>query len=174
MLVYRNDHMSPKDSKLTQEALKAVLHYDPETGVFTRRVRTSNFIRVGDVAGTRMPWGHLKLSVSGMEFLAHRLAILYMTGRMPTKAVDHIDGDPANNRFANLREVTDSVNMQNRKGAQKNNKTGLLGVQSNHKRFMARIKVDDKHIYLGTFDTPEEAHAAYMQAKRKMHEGCVR
>jgi hypothetical protein len=79
------------------------------------------------------------------------------------------------NRFENLREVTNSVNRQNLCKPHKSNKVGLLGVSPtlSRRRFVAQINIDGEHVYLGTYSTPTEAHAAYVDAKRKHHAGCM-
>lgn len=101
---------------------------------------------------------------------------MYVTGEWPEINVDHRDGDPSNNRFSNLRDVAQQVNVQNvRKGTKRNLSSGLLGV-SFHARdrlWRARIYKDGKDIVLGYFKTPEAAHAAYLSAKRDIHAGCT-
>ena len=85
--------------------------------------------------------------------------------------VDHIDGNGLNNRRSNLRIVTNSENMQNR-GKQKNNKSGYKGV-SLHRggKWTARIKIKDRYVHLGLFETKIEAHNAYQDAGKKNHRG---
>jgi hypothetical protein len=146
---------------LSAARLRELLHYDPTTGVFTRR---SN----GRGAGYRAKTS-VEIRVDHQLHRAHRLAWLYMTGAWPQNHIDHIDGDQFNNRFANLRDVTRTVNMQNRRRAQSNNRLGLQGVSAWGSRFKARLDGSK----LGAFDTPEEAHAAYLDAKRRKHEGCT-
>ena len=158
---------------LTYERLREVLHYDPETGVFTRLVRTSNRIKVGDVAGCSAGDGYVQIRVDGVRYLAHRLAFLWMTGEWPRDMIDHINGVRDDNRFANLRPATRAENMQNQRRAMSNSQTGLLGVTRVGKRFMATIQVDGRKIHIGTFDTPEQAHEAYLAAKRRLHPGCT-
>lgn len=162
--------------ELTAGRLRELLHYDPETGVFTRLARTSNSIKVGDVAGTADSDGYIQISVDGVLYRAHRLAWLYMTGAWSKGVIDHVNGVKGDNRFANLRPATNAENQQNQRRAQSSNKLGLLGVCRvcrEGKRFKAQIMVDGRQIYLGTFDTPEQAHAAYLAAKRRLHSGCT-
>jgi len=160
-------------NELTAQRLRELLHYDPETGLFTRLVVTCNKVKIGDVAGTLQGSGHIGIRVLGKIRQAHRLAWLYMTGEWPTGEVDHIDGVPTNNRWANLRDVTRPINMQNRRRAYANNKSGFLGVdyRPNLGKWAAQIGVNGAKIYLGLFDSPESAHDAYVSAKRKYHEG---
>lgn len=102
--------------------------------------------------------------------MAHRLAWLYMTGEWPRQEIDHIDGDRANNKWLNLRDVDHATNMQNRRVAQSNNVGGFLGV-SRRAESIHIAYVGTK--YIGSFRTPEEAHAAYVQRKRAAHDGCT-
>lgn len=156
---------------LTSARLREVLHYDTEAGVFTWLVRTGRRVKVGDVAGTTNSHGYIQVSVDGALYTAHRLAFLWMTGERPRDMIDHVNGAKGDNRFANLRPATNAENQQNRRRAQSHNKLGLLGVCRRGKRFRAAIKVNGRHIHLGTFDTPEQAHAAYLAAKLRLHPG---
>jgi hypothetical protein len=92
-------------------------------------------------------------------------------GVWPTGEIDHLDGDPSNNRIENLRDSTHLVNMQNRRRANIGSKTGVLGVKPHGKRFRATIETDRRGRHLGVFDTVEAAHAAYVAAKRIIHIG---
>jgi len=158
-------------ANLNAERLREHLHYDPETGVMTRLIGQGAGERVGCV----MKQGHLRCRVGNIEHLLHRLAFLYMTGRWPSHEIDHINGDPADNRWQNLREATHHTNQQNRRRANKNSKSGLLGASWRKDRghWCARILVGKRYLYLGRFETAEEAHAAYIEAKRIHHVGCT-
>lgn len=158
---------------LTAEMLRGLLHYDPETGVFTRLVQTTPAVRVGDVAGTVGRNGYVQIQVAGGLHYAHRLAWLYMTGEWPVAQVDHLDTNRINNRWTNLREAAPRLNSENRRKAQRNNISGLLGVSKFASRWEARIGVKGQQMRLGAFDTPEEAHQAYVAAKRRLHGGCT-
>lgn len=160
-----------KDTKPTQAALKSVLSYDPETGIFTRIKSIGGKNRAGQVAGTINTLGYVQIYVCGAHHAAHRLAWLYMTGEWPSDNLDHKDENKQNNRFKNLRLATNAQNFQNISAARRDNGTGLRGVSRNRrgKPFRARIKVDGKETTIGSFDTPEQAHAAYLDAKKKMH-----
>lgn len=158
-------------SALTAERLRALLSYDPATGVFTRLVTTNNNgALAGTVAGTPKGNGYLSITLDGVKHLAHRLAWLHVTGAWPQQHIDHINGRKDDNRIANLRDVDRSTNLQNRRAAPRHSKH-LLGVTRNHNRFSAQISVKSEYRYLGTFDTEEQAHAAYVAAKRELHEG---
>lgn len=159
---------------LSQSALMFALTYSPDTGVFCHR-KNGHGVTAGMQAGRIDSWGHRQIRVYGKRYSAHRLAFLYMTGSWPKQTVDHINGDPDDNRWPNLRDVSTKVNNQNIRRASSKSSTGLLGVSKtrNGERFTSKIQVDGRMKYLGTFDTPEEAHAAHIQAKRIHHEGCT-
>lgn len=158
---------------LTQERLKQILHYDPETGVFTRILAISRKSKVGDIVGTPNAHGHLVINIAGKIRYAHRLAWLYMTGSFPINSIDHINGVKTDNRFCNLRDVTHTVNCQNHRAPQSSNSHGYMGCTRDKKRWTSSICVNGNRIRLGMFDTPEEAEAAYLNAKRIHHEGCT-
>ena len=156
---------------ITAERLREVLDYDPATGVFTWKARTSPFSRVnvGDVAGGLKTKGYIRIKLDGRELLAHRLAWLYVNGEWPADQIDHISGIRTDNRIVNLRLATNAENQHNQRKPQADNTTGFLGVSPEYGKFKARIVVDGKNKHLGMFHTPEEAHAAYVDAKRKLH-----
>lgn len=157
-------------SDLTCARLRELLHYDPDTGRFTWRVRKANCVQIGDVAGSSLR-NRMVVMIDWRPYGLHRLAFLYMTGAWPKGQVDHIDGDWTNNRWANLRDVSASINQQNKRRAHRNNKTGFLGVCYHKGRFQATIQVAGRSLHLGRFDSAEQAHAAYVEAKRKLHPG---
>lgn len=153
---------------LSAERLREVLSYDPLTGEFRWLVSTARRIRVGDIAGFEIDRGRRGIKVDGSQYQAHRLAFLHMTGNFPDIEVDHIDTDPSNNRWANLREATRSENNANTRRNRRNT-SGYKGV-SWHKRdrkWCAQIHVSGRDIHLGQFSSPEEAHAAYVAAATK-------
>ena len=156
--------------KLTQDDLKRLFHYDQETGLFTRLVNSGTRWKIGQIVGCLDPIsGYLTVGVGNKTYRLHRLAFLYVTGKWPEHDVDHIDGIGSNNKWANLREATELQNMQNYKKANKNNKSKFLGVSTQRYGFQAVIYKNRKRIYLGLFKTPELAHTAYLEAKRKIH-----
>lgn len=152
---------------LTAQRLREVVSYDAATGCFVR-------VGTGKPAGTVKSNGYLHFSVDGKKYGAHRLAWLFVHGAFPEGDIDHIDGDRKNNAIGNLRDVCRAVNLQNLRVAKSHNKsTGLLGAYF-HKpsgRYTSRIQSMGKDKHLGMFDTAEAAHAAYLAAKRSMHEG---
>jgi hypothetical protein len=101
------------------------------------------------------------------QFYMHRLVFLLHHGYLP-KIVDHIDRNPQNNRIENLRAATPSESSCNRVEAV--GKSGYTGVDLFSKgRWRAKIRYQNKHIHIGYFDTPEEAHAAYLQTRLELH-----
>lgn len=160
---------------LTQERLRDVLDYHPETGEFVWRVALSNKAPVGSVAGTHTKRGCIAIGIDRRQYKAHHLAWFWMTGTWPSQEVDHRDTDPTNNRWRNLRDVSRQVNSENLRSAKSTSKTGLLGVHLCRAtgRYRASITVSGKCRQLGRFDSPELAHAAYVTAKRQLHAGCT-
>jgi len=158
---------------LTQERLKELLNYDPETGVFVWVTRPSNQINIGDRVGYLHPNGYRYIGIDGKLYFAHRLAWLYMTGAFPPDQIDHINRARANNRFANLRAVTGSENQHNAK-TRKDNKSGFKGVSYHaaSQKWRAKIRLNNICQQLGSFFTPEEASAAYLAAQRIYHPTC--
>lgn len=160
---------------MDQSRLKKLLSYDPETGEFVRIAKVKGVV-LGSVAGSLMKHGYVSIGIDGKEYTAHRLAWLYMYGYWPGGYIDHINGCRSDNRIANLRDVSQAVNMQNVYEAKSNSKTGFRGVSwhAQRKKFTARIKANGRYLSLGLHTTPEAAHAAYMEAKRRLHEGCTK
>jgi hypothetical protein len=160
---------------LTQARLKELLTYDPETGDFfwianPRRRALPEGNKAGTTNESR---GCRQIGINQRFYRSHRLAWLYMTGEWPKHEIDHIDGNPSNNCFSNLRDVPRGVNQQNIRKPLKNNSVGYLGVKKVNNRFAARLWANKVQHHLGYFATPEEAHAAYLIAKRRMHPGCT-
>jgi hypothetical protein len=154
---------------ITAERLRELVNYNSDTGVFTHVRRRG--VKAGAVAGClRGPGDYRVMQAGGRQYLAHRLAWLYVTGSWPAAEIDHINGDKADNRFANLREATSSQNKWNA-GASSRNKLGLKGVAFHKKsgRWRAIIGKDNKSITIGYFATPGEAHAAYCTAAERLH-----
>lgn len=139
----------------------------------TRKVALTNRIKVGQAASRIDSHGYIKVSLDSSLHFVHRLAWLYMTSRWPCGPVDHANGVKTDNRWANLREVTASLNAQNQRKARADNTLGILGVSLDSGLYRARITVDGKTITVGYFKTPEAASAAYIAAKRKLHLTCT-
>lgn len=136
---------------ITQEQLKTLISYNPDTGKLYR-----NGV---DISNQRM------VSILGKNFLTHRLIWLYMTGENPLHQVDHINRNQTDNRWCNLREATNQENNRN-KSIRSDNTTGCRGVKyykngNRLKRYQARIKIDGKYRSLGYYLTAEEASEIY-------------
>lgn len=117
--------------------------------------------------------GYMEIRIERRSYLEHRLIWLWVYGEWPSGEVDHINGKRCDNRIENLRDATRTINQQNRRRAQSNNKVGLMGV-SFHKgngRYQAQIQSGGKRMTLGYFDSAAEAHACYLDAKRRLHAG---
>lgn len=156
---------------LSQARLRELFHYCPETGHLTRLITITKNAKAGDRAGTPMAHNHMMLSIDGGKYLVHRVIWLHVYGVWPDGLIDHIDGDPLNNRLANLRLANHAVNSQNQRRPHRENKSGFLGVIKSRNRWRAQISIRNKNKIIGTFATPEEAHQAYVEAKRIHHEG---
>lgn len=154
---------------VTQERLKELLHYDPETGIFTRLTTCGGVFR-GSLAGyVHGPTGYIMIKVDGKGYRAHRLAWMYMYGVMPKEFIDHVDRCRSNNRIANLRDVTRKQNNENT-GLRKDNKSGFVGVSwfAQVNGFMAGIRHNGKRIHLGCFSDAKEASEAVEAMRDKL------
>jgi hypothetical protein len=133
----------------TQERLKELVHYDPETGIFTWALKRKG-CRVGDECGTIDKNGYRYLTIDRQVLGANRCAFIYMLGECPKNMViDHINGIRNDNRWCNLRAITQQENLRH--------KHGRKGYYKRGNRFVARTFIDGEQIYIGTFDT---AHSA--------------
>jgi HNH endonuclease len=143
----------------------ADLDYNPLTGIFTWRVKVNSRAKYGAVAGC---WsrGYWVIRVAGKLHGAHRLAWFFVYGKWPEQ-IDHINGIQSDNRIANLRLATTAQNAANMKRP-KDNTTGFKGVSFKKGKWRATIKHAGHQFQIGTFATPEEAHAAYVAASRRL------
>lgn len=140
---------------ITKESLRAVLDYNPETGIFKTKVNTKRH-KVGDEVGYITGKGYIRISVPGMkglQYQAHRLAFMYMLGRWPD-CVDHINGIREDNRWFNLRDADLEINSRNMK-KRKDNSSGATGVYFRQDNNKWRVIVSNRSI--GQYDTYEEA-----------------
>lgn len=155
---------------IDQEQLKHLLHYDPETGLFTNLVQRGVRGSVGSNPGNKDKNGYLVIQINNQKYRAGRLAFLYMTGRWPIE-IDHIDGVYDNDSWENLREATRSENNANSYHAA--GSSGLRGVNRDPKNptlWRARVSYRNCRVWLGPFDSQEEAYEAYLEAT-KLHHG---
>jgi hypothetical protein len=157
------------NNELTPLRLKELVSYDPETGEFCRLVSVSSVL-AGLVKAKPSKNGYLRMHIDGRLYYLHRLAWLYFYGKWP-KEVDHIDGNPSNNKISNLRDCLHNQNMQNM-----STKTiavsGLKGAYWHPicQLWQSKIRYENRTKSLGYFHTAEEAHKAYLNAKSNVHE----
>lgn len=163
--------MSDK-AELTCERVKALLQYDPGTGVITW-TRSRGKVKAGDTTGTPDKDGYLLVTVDGKKRKSHRLAWAIHYGVWPKGQIDHINHIKTDNRISNLRDASSAVNMQNVSRPNRRSKTQVLGVVHSGSKFKAVITVSGKARHIGTFDTTDLAHAGYVEAKRRLHPGCT-
>jgi hypothetical protein len=162
-------------AEITADLVRTLFEYNPHTGSLTRKSNGRNG-QQGDEVGCFDRDGYRQIGLNGRSIRVHRLVWLLVTGEWPSKYIDHINGNRADNRFKNLRDVDNTTNRQNIRKAYRTNETsGLLGVHGDRggKRFRARITVRGKKIEIGSFRTADEAHVAYLDAKRRLHAGCM-
>lgn len=157
---------------ITQERLRELFDY--EDGNLIRksnrgRGKSGSRWKAGTFLGHCVGAGYFLASVDYSTYKLHRLIWLWHKGSFPEKHLDHIDGNPSNNRIENLREATDAQNMQNQRRPRINNKLGVQGVYAVKQRFRAVLTTNGKTKHLGYFATAELAHQAYLDAKRKQH-----
>ena len=162
-------------TNLTVARLRELFNYDKKTGALTWAINRGT-AKAGQSAGMVGNRGHIKVKAHGKFYQGHRIIWALVTGAWPTEDIDHRDCDRANNRWDNLREATKAVNAQNQRVPRKDNTSGFLGVYVLRAKpgwFFARIRVAGKLISLGAWGDGESAHAAYVQAKRRLHTGCT-
>lgn len=170
------------------ESFGRFFKYNPETGSLVWSIRTGSRSNPGSEVGALRPDGYKSLMLNKRLMFVHRVCFCMATGK-PLGAndlIDHINGDKADNRACNLRAVDHQTNVQNARKPNCRSGTGFLGVSEdtrsfrgpNYKRFSAKIGVTlesgkKKLLHLGSFHTPEAAHQAYLEAKRRLHPGCT-
>ena len=148
---------------LTQERLKELLHYEPESGFFTWRIRSS-MSTPGERAGGLHGFGYRQIGLDYNKYLEHHLAWLYMTGEWPVDEIDHINNVRDDNRWCNLREANRSQNGHNKRLHPKST-TGFPGVSRHGNAYRATISVDKKSLHLGRFATLAETRVARLLAE---------
>jgi HNH endonuclease/AP2 domain len=148
------------------EFLKSRYSYDPVTGVLV-----SKFGRwKSQVVMQTEQQGYVVVRIDKKIFKAHRVIWKMMTGQEPPDEIDHVNNDRADNRWSNLRDATKANNQWNRK-AQRSGRAGLKGAQWHERdqRWYSEIRTHGDRVWLGYFETPEEAHDAYVKAARLLH-----
>lgn len=152
---------------ITQEELKKLMVYEPDTGNFIRIVG-GHGRSIGNIIGTKGSEGYIQMSINKKCYRAHRLAFLYMTGSFPKGCADHINGIRDDNRWSNLRDVSYIENKLNSRG-KINSKLGIKGVEKSRNKYRARAKFNNKYYNLGTYPTVEEASKVYNNFIKKHH-----
>lgn len=157
-------------TSLTVARLREVLHYDPDTGAFTWKLKTALGIQVGSEAGTLNNRGYRIVRLNGKGYSAHRLAWLYVNGVWPENQIDHINRTRNDNRIANLREASCAENLQNTV-ARSTNTSGHKGIHwlKQRQRWVAHITHQYSQIYLGLFADINDAVAARKKAEEQLH-----
>ncbi len=156
---------NPPHKPLTLEWAEEVFSYDPASGALLWKQRGSRRT-VGKPAGHRCLAGYIKIGIGGKLYSAHRIVWLLHTGDWPPDEIDHINCAKADNRITNLRLATRGENTRNAP-KRPDSSWALKGIHRCGPNWQARISVNRRRIHLGTFDTPQEAHAAYMKAARE-------
>ena len=155
------------ESDLTKDAVLKCLEYLPDEGVFLRNGKPAGYVNDS---------GYIIIAMGGRDFRAHRMVWMMETGEFPPKdmVIDHINRNPLDNRFVNLRVIPQKINTYNIVKPKKQNSCGYLGVKMNKKRFAAAIHdPNGKPLHLGTFDTAELARDAYLSAKSQFYPEAV-
>ena len=167
----REAHAKMKAEDLSTENVSEIFEYS-DGNLFWRRSLTGKNRIAGNKAGYRNSDGYIMVEVAGKAVAAHRVVWLMHTGRWPTGEIDHINGVRDDNRIENLRDVTRQANTENRRLPARSSETGALGVTlTKGGRYRARIRSKGRLLSLGVFGSAEEAHAAYVEAKRRLHAG---
>lgn len=161
-----------KENLITQKELKEMLHYNPDSGVFTWLISRSSRAKVGRIAGSVDVRGYIVIKLKsennkGRFYKAHRLAWFYMAGVWPT-GIDHINHIKDDNRLANIRESSQEENNKNT-SLRVDNASGVLGVSFNKRlaKWIAQINVDRKRKHIGCFKDKFEAICARKSASNK-------
>lgn len=147
-----------REDRISPEELRRLLDYDRSTGVFRWR-------ETGKPAGTKQG-RYWSITINHLRYYAHRLAWVYVYGYWPEFEIDHRDTNPLNNAIGNLRRATRILNLGNTK-LSKANTSGLKGVCRSGEKWRSYISVEGRRRYLGTFDTAEQAHSAYVAAAKR-------
>jgi hypothetical protein len=154
---------------ITQQELKELLHYNPETGIFTWKVSTARRVSSGDVAVTKRKDGYIQIKLNNELILSHRLIWIYMYGYLP-KYIDHINGQRDDNRIINIREVSNQQNSLNSK-ISKNNTSGIKGVywDKSRNKWTVRLSIDGKCKFFKRFDDIDLAKLVIEEVRNKYH-----
>ena len=157
--------LNPRHRSLTAEEMRSVIAYNPENGEMTWLGRNKTGFKVGRIH----PEGYITFEYKGFKLKTHRVAWLIVTGLWPEHQIDHKNGIRHDNRWCNLRQATSSQNASN-SAKSRPNSTGFRGVfKGRPGKWSAKIGVARKKIHLGTFNSVEDAHRAYVDAAIQYH-----
>ncbi len=165
--------------ELPIEFIKAILNYNPSTGIFRWKKRSDISPKAdhkaNKIAGSIDKDGYICIQINKKRYGAHRLAWVIMTGTWPKHDIDHREPPRTDNRWNNLREATRRQNLRNMR-KRPNNKSGFKWVSwcKIMKAWKAQIRNDKTNLYLGCYKTPEEAHAVACEAAQRLHENFAR
>lgn len=165
---YQSEALQSIRETVTQDRVRELLHYDPESGFFTWRVTRNGFVQAGRRAGCPQSDGYIQITIDGVAYYAHCLAWLYVYGKFPDFELDHKNVKNDDNRLDNLREATPTQNCRNKR-LRRDNKLGVKGVhQRENGKYRASIRVNGKLQCLGSFEKLEDAAAAYRDAAKRI------
>jgi hypothetical protein len=148
---------------ITQEYLKEILDYNPETGIFTWKIKKNGTKGINSIAGHIDKKGYFRIKINSISHKAHRLAWLYVYGNTPKGQIDHVNGVKHDNKISNLRIVSNRENCQNRIEHRQGKLVGCY-YNKRDKKWQAQIQINGKQTFIGLFETQREAHAAYLKA----------
>tara|TARA_R110000850_G_C9740312_1_gene444296 strand:- start:60 stop:566 length:507 start_codon:yes stop_codon:yes gene_type:complete len=153
---------------ITQKELKTQLSYNSSTGVFNWLTGKQGRSTKKPAGSIHKSLGYSRIMIGGELYYAHRLAWLYVYGKIPKEEIDHINKQRDDNSINNLREVSSGENLKNQH-MQKRNTSGVTGVrwESNRKRWFAQIGVNGETIKLGRFKRLSDAKKAREEAELK-------
>jgi hypothetical protein len=171
-LIDRHTHSNAMKGQImiTQSELKELLHYDPNTGIFTWKVDKAKNVKKGNIAGRKKINSYIQIQINKKLYFAHRLAWLYVHGEMPENYIDHVNGIKSDNKILNLRKATPQENQFNRK-LNKKSTSGIKGItwHKTNKRWNAVLNVNNKNIHLGSFINLNIAKQVISNARNKYH-----
>ena len=154
---------------VTRKYVDSLLNYNVDTGNLCWKTTRHNRVKIGQIAGSIDSHGYRQIKIDGMKYLSHRLIWLIMTGAWPNEQIDHINGNKLDNKWNNLRLASRSQNKIN-SGIMRTNKSGYKGVfwREDISKWKASIGKDQKRIFIGHYNTKEEAAFAYNKSALKL------
>ena len=151
--------------------LETLLHYNSETGAITWKKNLAGPVKAGMIAGSKHTQGYITIGFQGSSYLAHRLAWVIFYGSLDqSMQVDHANNIKTDNRICNLRLSSHAENCRN-SAARKHNGSAMKGVKHDKRAHTwgARITTNGVVRWLGTYQSAEDAHAAYRKAAIELH-----